>query len=156
MAVQMTPVGATARWIAAARALETESATPLFSDPYARALAGEEGFKVLELMRMAMGPGAPTAGPDLYLSLRTRFLDDGLLKTVRERALQQVVLLAAGMDTRAVAVERIERAGGGKTLQHALVDRFRIHARGKVGEIAEWALAARLQDRLDCLTADTL
>jgi methyltransferase (TIGR00027 family) len=37
----------------------------------------------------------------LYLSIRTRFLDDALLNVVRERGLKQVVLLAAGMDTRA-------------------------------------------------------
>jgi methyltransferase (TIGR00027 family) len=102
MTVPMSPVGGTARWIAAARALETEHDTPLFSDPYARALAGDEGFALLEAMRRAMGPNAPTtAGPDLNLSLRTRFLDDGLLNVVRERGIRQVVLLAAGMDTRA-------------------------------------------------------
>ena len=99
--MQMSPVGATSRWIAAARALETETDTPLFSDPYARALAGDEGFVLLAEMRRAMGPTAGTAGPDLYLSLRTRFLDDALLNVVRERAITQVVLLAAGMDTRA-------------------------------------------------------
>jgi methyltransferase (TIGR00027 family) len=101
MTISMSPVGATARWIAAARALETESETPLFSDPYGRALAGDDGFALLEQMRSAMGPNAPATGPDLYLSLRTKFLDDGLLNVVRDRGLNQVVLLAAGMDTRA-------------------------------------------------------
>lgn len=101
MTMEMTPVGATARWIAAARALETEHDTPLFTDPYARALAGDVGFVLLAEMRLAAGPTAGSTGPDLYLSLRTRFLDDALLVAVRERGIDQVVLLAAGMDTRA-------------------------------------------------------
>src|SRR6478735_4865094 len=97
----MTGVGATSRWIAAARALETESAAPLFTDPYARALAGDEGFALLDEMRRAAGPSAGSSGPDLYLSLRTRFLDDALMSAVRDRDVTQVVILAAGMDTRA-------------------------------------------------------
>jgi len=101
MTQEMTPVGATARWIAAARALETESEKPLFVDPYARALASDDGFALLDSMRRSMGPSAGTGGPDLYLSLRTKFLDDGLLEVVRERGISQVVILAAGMDTRA-------------------------------------------------------
>src|SRR6266545_4680610 len=101
MTIPMSPVGSTARWIAAARALETESEKPLFSDPYGRALAGDDGFALLDQMRSAMGPNAPATGPDLYLSLRTKFLDDGLLNVVRDRGLSQVVVLAAGMDTRA-------------------------------------------------------
>jgi methyltransferase (TIGR00027 family) len=101
MTIEMTPVGATARWIAAARALETEHEKPLFTDPYARALAGDDGFALLTEMRLAAGPTAGSTGPDLYLSLRTRFLDDGLLSAVRDRGITQVVLLAAGMDTRA-------------------------------------------------------
>ena len=101
MNMQMSGVGATSRWIAAARALETESEQPLFTDPFARALAGDDGFELLNEMRRAAGPTSGTAGPDLYLSLRTRFLDDALLGAVRERAITQVVMLAAGMDTRA-------------------------------------------------------
>jgi methyltransferase (TIGR00027 family) len=105
MITDMTPVGATSRWIAAARALETECDAPLFVDPYARALAGDDGFAFLAEMRRAAGPGAgahgATEGPDLYLSLRTRFLDDGLMSAVRDQGVTQLVLLAAGMDTRA-------------------------------------------------------
>src|SRR5262245_27763016 len=101
--LKMSPVGATAQWIAAARALETEAETPLFTDPYARELAGDAGFTVLVSMREASG--APSTGPDPYLSLRTRFLDDALLGAVRAGALKQVVLLAAGMDTRAFRLE---------------------------------------------------
>jgi len=98
----MTGVGNTARWIAASRAKESELALPLFSDPYARELAGEAGFELQRQMRAAMG--AQGDGPDLYLSIRTKFLDDALLNAVRTHKLHQVVILAAGMDTRAFRI----------------------------------------------------
>ena len=44
----------------------------------------------------------------------------------------------AGENARAIFLECIERAGGGKAFQHALVDGARIDARGKIGEIGEW------------------
>jgi methyltransferase (TIGR00027 family)/uncharacterized protein (TIGR02246 family) len=98
----MSGVGNTARWIAASRAHETELALPLFSDPYARELSGDAGFALQKIMRTAMGVQGD--GPDLYLSIRTKFLDDHLLEAVRSHKLHQVVLLAAGMDTRAFRI----------------------------------------------------
>ncbi len=98
----LSGVGNTARWIAASRAVETELPVPLFNDPYARELAGEEGFKLQSSMRVAMG--AQGEGPDIYLSIRTKFLDDAIVDAVRSRSLRQVVVLAAGMDTRAFRI----------------------------------------------------
>jgi methyltransferase (TIGR00027 family)/uncharacterized protein (TIGR02246 family) len=98
----MSGVGNTARWIAASRAKESELALPLFIDPYARELAGESGFELQRHMRAAMG--AQGDGPDLYLSIRTKFLDEAVVEAVRTRKLQQVVVLAAGMDTRAFRI----------------------------------------------------
>ena len=98
----LSGVGNTARWIAASRAIETELPVPLFSDPYARELAGEEGFKLQSRMRAAMG--AQGDGPDVYLSIRTKYLDDAIVDAVRSLSLRQVVVLAAGMDTRAFRI----------------------------------------------------
>jgi methyltransferase (TIGR00027 family)/uncharacterized protein (TIGR02246 family) len=98
----LSGVGNTARWIAASRAKESELALPLFTDPFARELSGEAGFELQKTMRAAMG--AQGDGPDLYLSIRTKFLDDALLNAVRYRRLHQVVILAAGMDTRAFRI----------------------------------------------------
>jgi methyltransferase (TIGR00027 family) len=95
----MSPVGLTARWVAANRARETEAPNRMFADPYARALAGEEGFALLAASQKAKAGEAD--GPDPYLSIRTRFFDDALLRAVNEAGLQQLVLLAAGMDARA-------------------------------------------------------
>ena len=98
----LSGVGNTARWIAASRARETELALPLFSDPYARELSGDAGFELQRAMRTAMG--VPGDGPDIYLSIRTKYLDDHLVEAVRSNNLHQVVLLAAGMDTRAFRI----------------------------------------------------
>jgi methyltransferase (TIGR00027 family) len=100
----MTAVGLTSRWVAANRALEHERPEPLYRDPYARDLAGEPGFDVLYAMRAASGMGTFT-GPDPYLTIRTRYFDDLLLAAVRERSISQVVILAAGMDARALRLD---------------------------------------------------
>jgi methyltransferase (TIGR00027 family) len=100
----MTGVGLTARWVAANRALESEHTSPLYRDPYARELAGEAGYEVLYSMRTASGMGAFN-GPDPYLTIRTRFYDDSLLNAVRSSSIDQVVILAAGMDARAFRLE---------------------------------------------------
>ena len=101
--MSMTPVGATSRWIAAARALESESEEPLFSDPFARDLAGDVGFSIFASTQGVSGAVAHTRNP--YLSIRTKFLDDAILQAVREHGYAQAVILAAGMDTRAFRLE---------------------------------------------------
>ena len=100
----MTGVGLTSRWVAANRALETEHASPLYRDAHARELAGDAGFDVLYSMRAASGMGTFN-GPDPYLTIRTRFFDDALLGAVRDSSIDQVVILAAGMDARAFRLE---------------------------------------------------
>jgi methyltransferase (TIGR00027 family) len=99
-ATTMSGVGLTSRWVAASRALETESTEPLYQDPYARALAGDAGVEMLYTMRSIAGMAGFT-GPDPYLTIRTKFLDDALVEAVHNLGLSQVVVLAAGMDARA-------------------------------------------------------
>ena len=86
----------TAFWIAAARAQESERADRLFTDPYAEALAGSIGRAALAASERASG------GENPFLPIRTRFFDD-LLVAEAER-LDQVVLLGAGLDTRAFRI----------------------------------------------------
>jgi methyltransferase (TIGR00027 family) len=102
--MSMTPVGITSRWIAASRALETESDAPLFRDPLARALAGDAGFAMMDAMKQA-NPAVRVSGPEPYLSIRTRFFDDAIIAAVRESNLSQAVLVAAGMDARAFRLD---------------------------------------------------
>ncbi|MFI8522687.1 class I SAM-dependent methyltransferase [Streptomyces sp. NPDC085481] len=88
----MEAVSRTAQWTAAARALETEREDRLFADPYARTVADQIGFELLE--RYA------GAGTVPFLAIRTTYLDRAIVKAVQERGIRQVVFLAAGMDTR--------------------------------------------------------
>jgi O-methyltransferase involved in polyketide biosynthesis len=47
------PIAPTSRWMAAARAWESERADRLFDDPLAAALSGPKGFAWLECMEFA-------------------------------------------------------------------------------------------------------
>lgn len=96
----MSPVGRTARWVAAQRAAETKRPERLFDDPLAEALAGEDGFAMAAAAR-EMRPALPKDAPDPYIPIRTAFLDDALMRAVTEVGLRQVVILAAGLDARA-------------------------------------------------------
>jgi methyltransferase (TIGR00027 family) len=86
----MNGVALTALWVAARRAIESEREDALFHDPFARTLAGEEGFAVLARARTATTVDPPT------IPVRTHFFDERIT-----RGPHQVVLLAAGMDARA-------------------------------------------------------
>ncbi|MFB9240026.1 class I SAM-dependent methyltransferase [Plantactinospora siamensis] len=83
----------TATWIAAARARESARADRLFADPWAESLAGSTGAAWLTASERA------GSGENRFLPVRTRFFDDVLLDNV-DRA-EQIVLLGAGLDTRA-------------------------------------------------------
>jgi methyltransferase (TIGR00027 family) len=85
-------LGATARWTAAVRARESVREDRLFDDPWAAALAGQEGEAWIE------GRSADSVAP---IALRTRFFDDFLRRITLDNAIRQVVLMAAGLDTRA-------------------------------------------------------
>jgi methyltransferase (TIGR00027 family) len=97
----MEGVGATSLVTAAARALETDRPEGLLSDPFARELAGDEGFELLALG--ATGLKAANGTP-LYV-VRHRFFDDFLIEVTATAALRQVVLVAAGLDMRAFRLD---------------------------------------------------
>lgn len=87
-------VSYTSQWTAAARALETErGADRLFDDPYARELAFPEGFNLLS----KYGGGVLKE----FVAIRTWYLDKAITETLETTDICQVVLVAAGMDTRA-------------------------------------------------------
>jgi methyltransferase (TIGR00027 family) len=85
----------TAKLTAAGRAVESRRADRLFDDPLAAVLAGEEGFGLMERWRL---PGRPVENPTI--GPRTVVFDDLVLAAIAE-GVGQMVLLAAGMDTRA-------------------------------------------------------
>lgn len=89
----MKDIEATARWTAGARAIETSRSDALFKDPWAADLAGEEG------RRWAESRAAAALAP---MIVRTRFFDDFLVDATTAGGATQVVLLGAGLDTRAL------------------------------------------------------
>jgi O-methyltransferase involved in polyketide biosynthesis len=88
-------VAVTAQWMAAERARESSRPDRLFDDSYAEVLAGVEGRTMLAEM------AAPGDATSRTIPIRTRFFDDALLRLIDAGRIEQVVMLAAGMDTRA-------------------------------------------------------
>ncbi|MEU9916296.1 class I SAM-dependent methyltransferase [Streptomyces sp. NPDC051001] len=103
--VQPSGVWATAVGVARVRALETEREIALFRDPLAQAFATAGG----------LWPSSPPLPDDeatrrrrlavsFSIVVRTRFLDD-LLQQASASGVRQVVLLGAGMDSRAFRMD---------------------------------------------------
>ena len=88
-------LASTACWMAAVRARESECANHLFSDPWAALLAGQAGQVWVDRAAEIRPESAPV------LVVRTKFFDDFLLRAITQHQVRQVVLVAAGMDTRA-------------------------------------------------------
>jgi methyltransferase (TIGR00027 family) len=91
-------VAKTSLLIAAIRAIETnrsENEGRLFTDPFAEVLAGSEGFSILEQVRAEVGDQGWAS-----IVLRTRYFDDRIIQGLTQ-GIRQIVILAAGMDTRA-------------------------------------------------------
>lgn len=93
MSRPITHVSDTARWVALYRAMESERRDPLFRDPYARRLAGEQGEAILRGMKQ----GRRWAWP---MIVRTAVMDEIILRTVTRDGVDTVLNLAAGLDTR--------------------------------------------------------
>ncbi|GAB2857379.1 class I SAM-dependent methyltransferase [Actinoallomurus bryophytorum] len=101
-------VGLTALMVAAARAIETHRHDALARDVYAehfvRAARASAGWPIRP-HQVPDGDADPLWGRlGRYFGLRTRVLDDFLLSQVRDGA-RQVVLLGAGLDTRAYRLD---------------------------------------------------
>ncbi|MEV6117645.1 SAM-dependent methyltransferase [Streptomyces sp. NPDC052109] len=103
--VQPSGVWATAVGVARVGALETERENALFRDPLAQAFATAGG----------LGPSSPPLPGDeaarrrrlgvaFSIVIRTKFLDD-LLQQASASGVRQVVLLGAGMDSRAFRMD---------------------------------------------------
>ena len=75
------------------RARETERQDRLFADPYARDLAGQRGLAVMAASERASG------GENAFIPVRVRWFDDLIVRGAARA--RQVVLLGAGLDTRA-------------------------------------------------------
>jgi methyltransferase (TIGR00027 family) len=107
--------GFTALMVAACRAIETGREQALIRDPYGAAFVRAAQLP----MPVPLSPEAadadasfPWSGTAQYVAVRTRFFDDYLAAAVSvpvsgsaDAAIRQVVILAAGLDTRAFRME---------------------------------------------------
>ena len=94
-------LASTSRWAAAVRAQESQRPDALFVDPWAAALAGQEGAYWIQNRGGNVAP----------MTIRTCYFDDYLERVVRregsdrdeaaETKIRQIVLVGAGLDTRA-------------------------------------------------------
>ncbi|MFQ6193075.1 class I SAM-dependent methyltransferase [Streptomyces sp. NPDC000405] len=88
--LELDPVARTGLLTAAQRARESARADPLFHDPLAAPLAGPPGAALLA-----------DFGDTPLISVRTRFFDEAIGRAMGHGGLHRLVIVAAGMDTRA-------------------------------------------------------
>ena len=93
MSAPIRHVSDTALWVAMYRARETERPDALFTDPFARRLAGERGERILETMPRARAMAWP-------MIVRTAVMDEIIERQIVLGA-TTVINLAAGLDSRA-------------------------------------------------------
>jgi methyltransferase (TIGR00027 family) len=91
--MRIANISDTARWMAYARALESERADAIFHDPFSRRLAGEAG----EAIARAVGDAEMIARA---IAVRTRVIDELILERAKQDDVDLVLNLAAGLDTR--------------------------------------------------------
>jgi methyltransferase (TIGR00027 family) len=96
----LTSVGFTALSVCAARALDAVLTPPLANDEYAARFVAASGEQNLAAAVAAADPGSSPASNAKWVGVRTRFFDDFFTRTVQSRT-RQVVILAAGLDSRA-------------------------------------------------------
>jgi methyltransferase (TIGR00027 family) len=95
----LSGVGVTALIVAQARAAERHRPDRLFDDPFAEGFVERAGPEFLAAAA-DLAPILRLRGNGSYFAIRTRFFDDCLLDAARSGC-RQVVVLGAGLDTRA-------------------------------------------------------
>src|SRR5216117_4095666 len=83
----------TARWVAFYRAMETERPDAIFSDPFARRLAGLRGEQIVDQIKR----GRKMAWA---MIVRTQSFDEIIMQAVNERGVDTVLNIAEGLDAR--------------------------------------------------------
>lgn len=83
----------TARWVAYYRAMESDRPDALFTDPFARRLAGERGETIVDNMKQGRAMA-------WALIVRTAVFDELIMKAISTRDVDTIINLAAGLDAR--------------------------------------------------------
>jgi methyltransferase (TIGR00027 family) len=90
----------TALMVAGYRALASARENPVCRDPWAAGLAGEEGVALAEKFSTTF------RHMELWIAVRTGFIDEVLRHCVETEGAKQVVILGAGLDSRAARLAR--------------------------------------------------
>jgi methyltransferase (TIGR00027 family) len=104
-----TSVGSTALFVAAARALEAQKPDPLAVDPFAETFCRAVGGPWAALLD-GEAPEHPLKSPEFgqhfvtFQAARTRYFD-AYFRRVAQAGVRQIVLLAAGLDSRAYRLD---------------------------------------------------
>ena len=101
MLEELDPLARTALWTASLRGREQQRPDRLFYDPLAAVLGGDVGERIMTHFEERVLDGAE----DPALAIRTRFFDAEMSRVIQQCEVRQVVLVAAGMDTRAFRLE---------------------------------------------------
>lgn len=122
-------VGATATMIAAGRAMATKDPRALITDPFAEPLVRAVGLDFFT--KMIDGEvdfsSIPNASPERLqatidgVAVRTKYFDDYLLTAV-DKGVRQVVILAAGLDSRAYRLDWPAETAGYEIDQPQVID----------------------------------
>jgi methyltransferase (TIGR00027 family) len=100
-----TSVGSTALFVAAARALEAQKAEPLVLDPFAEVFCLAAGGEWADVLDGGEGDGVGRLRSDFgghfvsFQAARTKYFD-AYFGAAADAGVQQIVLLAAGLDSR--------------------------------------------------------
>ncbi|KUI16297.1 SAM-dependent methyltransferase [Mycobacterium lehmannii] len=104
-----TSVGSTALFVAAARALEAQKPDPIAVDPFAETFCRAVGGEWADLLD-GRAPGHALTTDDFgaafvdFQAVRTKYFDD-YFRAAADAGLRQIVLLAAGLDSRAYRLD---------------------------------------------------
>jgi methyltransferase (TIGR00027 family) len=101
---ELTPVSRTAVGVARIRASESERAGRLFDDPYAARFVAAMPTAYDDTAQRTDAERTMAARLAVHVIIRTRFYDDYLLAAA-DAGIRQVVLVAAGLDTRAFRLD---------------------------------------------------
>jgi methyltransferase (TIGR00027 family) len=96
-----SPASLTAQMVAGYRALASEEPNPLFRDAFAREMAGQSGVELAARFTRHF------PHMELWIAIRTALIDQLVLRSAAD-GIRNVVLLGAGLDTRAARLARGE------------------------------------------------
>ncbi|MUL64733.1 methyltransferase [Mycobacterium sp. CBMA 234] len=123
--------------VAAIREEESRRPDRLFTDPFAARLAGDSGRQLLAEAVAAAGDR-----PTRQIVVRTRFWDEALLRATE--SVQQVVILAAGMDARAYRLPWPDGATVYELDQPAVIDAKAAALAGEDARCSRFAIGVDL------------